>query len=35
MLTDLPRNEILCGDCIKRMEEMPENSIDAVVTDPP
>jgi len=35
MLTDLPRNEILCGDCIKRMKEMPENSIDAVVTDPP
>jgi len=35
MLTDLARNEILCGDCIKRMKEMPENSIDAVVTDPP
>ena len=34
-MTDLPRNEILCGDCIKRMEEIPENSIDAVVTDPP
>jgi DNA modification methylase len=28
-------NEIICGDSIKVMAEMPENSIDTIVTDPP
>ena len=27
--------EILLGDCIETMASMPENSIDAIVTDPP
>lgn len=26
---------VLVGDCVERMREMPDNSIDAVVTDPP
>ena len=26
---------IYCGDCISVMAELPENSIDAIVTDPP
>jgi len=28
-------NKVICGDCIKVMGEMPKNSIDAIVTDPP
>lgn len=27
--------EILQGDCIERMAEMEEASVDAIVTDPP
>lgn len=29
------KNKILKGDCIERMKEMPENSVDCIVTDPP
>jgi len=29
------RNKIICGDCIEKMEEMPENSVDVIVTSPP
>lgn len=29
------KNQIVCGDCIDVMKEIPENSIDAVITDPP
>jgi len=32
---DLPKNEILQGDCLEVMKDFPNNSIDAVVTDPP
>ena len=28
-------NQIICGDCLEVMRDMPDNSIDAVVTDPP
>ncbi|MDR0304565.1 MAG: hypothetical protein LBH98_07355 [Chitinispirillales bacterium] len=26
---------IICGDCLKIMKEMPDNSIDLIVTSPP
>ena len=26
---------ILLGDCLERLKELPDNSVDAVVTDPP
>jgi len=29
------RNTILLGDCIEIMQQLPDNSIDSVVTDPP
>ena len=28
-------NQIICGDCIEVMKTLPDNSVDAVVTDPP
>ncbi len=28
-------NQILQGDCIEEMKKLPENSIDAIITDPP
>lgn len=28
-------NKIICGDCLATMQEMPDNSIDLVVTSPP
>lgn len=28
-------NKIICGDCIKIMREIPDNSVDLVLTDPP
>ena len=28
-------NKIICGDCMEIMKEIPKNSIDAIVTDPP
>jgi len=28
-------NKIICGDCLEVMKEMPDKSIDAIVTDPP
>ena len=28
-------NRIICGDCIPVMKQMPSNSVDLVVTDPP
>jgi len=31
----LQTNKIICGDCIKVMKTLPENSVDAIVTDPP
>jgi site-specific DNA-methyltransferase (adenine-specific) len=29
------RNKIICGDCIEVMKQMPDNCIDAIITDPP
>lgn len=31
----LKLNRIICGDCIDVMRDMPDNSIDSIVTDPP
>ena len=31
----LPRNKIICGDCIEEMKKLPANSIDTIITDPP
>ena len=28
-------NKIIHGNCIEKMKELPDNSIDAVITDPP
>ena len=28
-------NKVICGDCLEVMKEIPDNSIDLVVTDPP
>jgi DNA modification methylase len=29
------KNQILIGDCRERLKEIPNNSIDSIVTDPP
>lgn len=29
------REEVVCSDCLEYMKTMPENSVDAIVTDPP
>jgi site-specific DNA-methyltransferase (adenine-specific) len=29
------RSQILIGDCLTRMKELPDNSVDSVVCDPP
>jgi modification methylase len=31
----LPLNQILQGDCLARLAELPDNSIDVVFADPP
>lgn len=28
-------NKIICGDCLEVLKEIPDNSIDAIITDPP
>ena len=28
-------NQIICGDCLEVMRELPDKSVDAVATDPP
>ncbi len=33
--TELPINKILCGDAIKEMKKIPDNSVDMVFADPP
>ncbi|MBK19864.1 MAG: modification methylase [Rhodospirillaceae bacterium] len=33
--SDIPRNEILVGDCIAHMESMPEELVDMIFADPP
>jgi DNA modification methylase len=32
---DLPLNQVLLGDAIEQMRTLPDNSIDAIVSDPP
>ena len=34
-MTALPRNQILIGDAVRRLRQLPENSVDCVVTSPP
>ena len=29
------KTQLLHGDCLERLKELPDNSVDAVVTDPP
>ena len=31
----MPENKIICGDCLEVMRDMPDNSVDLVVTSPP
>ncbi|MBN1666637.1 MAG: site-specific DNA-methyltransferase, partial [Anaerolineales bacterium] len=31
----LPLDQILTGDCIEQLAELPENSIDLIFADPP
>ena len=33
-MSDTPK-ELMLGDCLDRLKELPDNSVDAVVTDPP
>ena len=35
MTKTLPINEILVGDCVSVMKELPNESVDLVVTSPP
>ncbi len=32
---DLPVNQIICGDCLEVMHDIPSRSIDLIATDPP
>lgn len=34
-MTDLPLNQILCGDCLEIMADWPDKCVDLVLTDPP
>ena len=34
-MSELPINEIVCGDCLEVMRDFPDGCVDAVVTDPP
>ena len=31
----LPLNKVICGDCLELLKEIPDNSVDLVLTDPP
>jgi len=35
MTEKLPRNKILQGDARKKLKELPNNSVDLVMTSPP
>lgn len=35
LTNSLPINQIICGDCIEKLPELPDNSIDLILTDPP
>ena len=32
---ELPINQIICGDCLEVMKEMPDECVDLILTDPP
>lgn len=34
-MKDIPTNEIISGDCVEKMKDLPENSVDLVITSPP
>ncbi len=34
-MTTLERPLLLLGDCLEQLRELPDNSVDSVVTDPP
>ena len=34
-VVEVGNQKVICGDCIETMKELEENSIDAIVTDPP
>ena len=29
------KNKIIKGDCVEEMKKLPENTVDAIITDPP
>jgi len=29
------KNKVICGDCLEVMKEIPDKSVDLVLTDPP
>jgi DNA modification methylase len=33
--TNLPRNKILCGDCMEGLKELPDGCVDLIMMDPP
>ena len=33
--TNLPRNKILCGDCMMGLKELPDGCVDLIMMDPP
>ena|ERR1041385_1325098 len=35
MISSLPLNQIICGDALRILKQLPDKSIDLVVTDPP
>ena len=34
-MTELPINQIICGDCLEVMKDWPDKCVDLVLTDPP
>ena len=34
-MSELPLNQIICGDCVEVMKSFSDNSVDLVVTSPP
>ena len=35
LITELDMNRIICGDCLEILKDMPDNSVDLIVTSPP
>ncbi len=33
--SDSPEVKLLCGDCLDRMKELDDCSVDTIITDPP